>query len=237
MKYLYWVFAAIVVAGGIYMTVLVSDTPQSVSKIKFTQVAAPEDLGKALYETLKEEIKASPIVLLGVTPNQIEDIEMWKGFLEANQEPGSKYDMIVVEPMLPYVELVNSNMRIDIKAEMVRFVEGVKNARAEGLRVAVLVPSIYSSQLLANNPADRLKNEFKLDFTSFSVTKFPVTEEQEKVFEPLCDTKNRDGAGALGCMIREVAVKTRRHKFEPNKYSGLVEQITPRDYLVLLNKN
>jgi hypothetical protein len=240
MKYLYWVFAALLVAGGIYITVVVSDTPQSVPKIKFTQVQYPEELGQQIFETLKEEIKAAPVVLLGVIPNQIEDIEMWKGFLEANQAPGSRYDVIVVEPMLPYVELLNSNMRIDVKEEMARFVEGVKNARAQGLRVAVITASIYSSQLIPRNPADRLKKEFNFDFVSFSVTKFPVTDEQEKVFEPFCakeESRDINGTGALGCMIRQVAVKTRRKKFEPNKFSALMEQVTPTDYLILLNKN
>jgi hypothetical protein len=241
MKYLYWVFAGLLVVGGIYLSMSVSVAPESVSKIAFGQFTYPEDLGNEVYEKLKEEIKESPLVMLGVTPNQIEDVELWRGFLEtAGKDPATKYDVIIVEPKLPYVELLPSNLRIELKEEMSRFVDGVKKARTEGLRVAVVVPSIYSSQVIKGNPVDRLKTEFGMNFTSLSVTKFPVTDEQEKVFEPLCaveDRQDKEGTGALGCMIRQAAKKTRKGKFAPNKFSGLMEQSSPRDYLILLNRN
>lgn len=240
MKYFYWICATAVIALGIYFAANFSIQPQSIPKIKFSQVHTPEELGKGVFERLRLEIKEAPIVLLGVTPNKIEDMELWRGFFEANQEPGSKYDVIVVEPMLPYVELFVSNMRIDIKEEMSRFVEGVQKARAEGLRVAVIVPNIYSSQLIKKNPANRLKEEYKLDITSFSVTKFPVTREQEESFEPKCQLEEgRDlaGTGHLGCMIQNIARKAYRKKFEDGKYSGMMEQTGAKDYLILFNRN
>lgn len=240
MKYLYWISAVAVIALGIFFAVNFSIQPQSIPKIKFSQVSTPEELGKGIYERLRLEVKAAPVVLLGVTPNKIEDMELWRGFFEANQEKGSKYDVIVVEPMLPYVELFDSNMRIDIKEEMPRFVDGVKKALSEGLRVAVIVPNVYSSQLLKKNPANRLKDEFKLDVVSFTVSKFPVTREQEEVFDPKCEMdEGRDlaGTGAFGCMVQNIARKTYRKKFEDNKYSGMMEQTGAKDYLILLNRN
>lgn len=240
MKYLYWAGAVGVAILGIYFAMNFSITPKSIPKIKFSQVDTAEELGRAVFERLRSEVRQAPVVLLGVTPNQIEDLELWKGFLEANQEAGSKYDVIVVEPMLPFVELIPSNMRIDLKEEMGRFVEGVKKAREQGLRVAAIVPSIYSTQLLKANPASRLKEEFQLEFTSFSVTKFPVTREQEQAFEPPCavaEGQDPTGTGALGCMILDIARKTYRKKFEDNKLSGLMEQTGAKDYLILLNRN
>lgn len=244
MKYLYWLGAVAVIGVGIYFSMNISVQPQAVSKIQFSQFSSPEEFGKVVFEKLRLEVREAPLVLLGVTPNMIEDMEFWRGFLESNQEKGYKYDVIVVEPLLPYVELFDSNMRIDIKDEMRRFVEGVKKARAEGLRVAVIVPNIYSSQLIAKNPVDRLKMEFQLDVTSFSVTKFPLTSQQEQTFEPRCimdvdGNKEPDpaGTGSFGCMVLTIARKTYRKKFEENKYSGLVEQVGPKDYMILLNRN
>ncbi len=240
MKYLYWAGAAGIAILGIYFAMNFSITPKSIPKIKFSQVETAEELGQAVFERLRSEIKQAPVVLLGVTPNHIEDLELWKGFLAANQEPGSKYDVIIVEPMLPFVELIPSNMRIDVKDEMVRFVEGIKKAQEQGLRVAAIVPSIYSTQLLKANPAKRLKEEHQLDFTSFSVTKFPVTRQQEEAFEPPCavgEEQDHTGTGALGCMIRDIARKTYRKKFEDNKMSGLMEQTGAKDYIILLNRN
>lgn len=240
MKYLYWVSAVAVLVLGVFLSMNFSSQQETQSKINFSQVSIPEDFGKSVFTQLRQEIKDSPVIFLGVTPNQIEDMELWRGFLEANQEVGFKYDMVIVEPMLPYVELFASNMRIDIKTEMGRFVEGVQNARAQGLRVAVIVPNIYSSQLLIKNPVNRVQTEYKIDVMSLSVAKFPLTRQQEEAFEPRCvvgQGKDVEGTSPLGCMIQKVARRTYRQKFEENKFSGLVEQTGPKDYLILFNRN
>lgn len=240
MKYLYWVGAVAVIALGIYISMSLSVGPESLPKIEFTQVSTPEDMGKAVFEKLREEIKAAPIAILGVTPNKIEDMELWRGFFETNQEAGLKYDVIIVEPMLPYVELFNSGVYIAMKEEMPRLVEGINKARAEGLRVAVVVPNIYASQLLDANPVAKLKTDYKLDVTSFSVSNFPVTRQQEEAFTPKCidgGAVDPQGTSSFACAVRNAARGTYRKKLEPNKFSAMVEQTGPKDYLILLNRN
>lgn len=240
MKYLYWVGAALVVGVGVWLTTLVNPQPVTKNIIPFAQFEAPEDLGKQIYTALQSEVKRAPIILLGVTPNQVEDMEVWRGFLQSNQEAGSKYEIVAVEPMLPYVELFESNLRFNIRDDMPRFVEGVKKALEQGLRVAVLVPNIYSSQLIASNPVERLQQSFETPILSLSIAKFPVTPQQAEVFEPACvleQGKDPGGTGPLGCMIRKVAKKTYDKKFADNKYSGLAEKLSPNDYLILFNRN
>lgn len=240
MKYLYWLTAAAIFALGIYLSSIINVQPQTASKIKFSQFLTAEEFGKQVFEKFKDEIKAAPILFLGVTPNQIEDMEFWRGFLEANQEKGWKYDVIVVEPMLPYVELFASDVRVDINKEMARFADGVIKARDQGLRVAVIVPNIYSAQIIKNNPVNRFMTDYSFKVLSFSVTSFPVTRQQEEEFSPKCifeEGKDMAGTGAFGCVIQTLAKKTYRMKFEDNKYSGLVEQMAPQDYVILLNRN
>ncbi|KYG66346.1 hypothetical protein AZI86_04640 [Bdellovibrio bacteriovorus] len=240
MKYLYWVGVALVIGVGVWLTTLVNPQPTTKNIVPFAQYETPEDLGKQIFTALQSEVKRAPIVLLGVTPNQVEDMEVWRGFMQANQEVGSKYEIIAVEPMLPYVELFESNLRFNIRDDMPRFVEGVKKAMQQGLRVAVLVPHIYSSQLIAGNPVDRLQKEFEIPILSLSIVKFPVTLQQAEIFEPACvleEGKDPGHTGPLGCMIRKVAKKTYDKKFEDNKYSGLVEKLSANDYLILFNRN
>lgn len=240
MKYFYWLCGSAILALGVYFAMNFSLEAKSIPKIKFSQVQTPEDFGKGVFERLRLEIQEAPILLFGVTPNFIEDMELVRGFVEANQTQGMKYEVIVVEPMLPYVELFNSSMRIDIKEEMSRFVEGVKKAREQGLRVIAIVPNIYSTQLLKNNPVSRLKEEYKLDVMSFTVSKFPVTREQEEVFEPKCILEtgaDMAGTGSFGCMVQNMARKMYRKKFEDNKYAGLMDQTGAKDYLILFNRN
>jgi hypothetical protein len=241
MKYLYWVGAAFVIGGIIYLSTLVgSPQPATKTLIKFAQYETPEDFGKAIFTALQAEVKSAPIIMLGVTPNQVEDMEVWRGFMQANQEQGTKYEVIAVEPMLPYVELFPSNLRFNIRDNMPEFVDGVRKAQAEGLRVAIVVPHVYSSKLLKGNPVDRLQNEFHLPILSLTATKFPVTKQQEEFFEPPClleESKDLSGTGPLGCTIRQISKKTYKEKFEDNKYSGLLEKVGEKDYLILFNRN
>lgn len=240
MKYVYWICAVVVIGLGIFFAMNVSIQPKAIPKIKFSQVEVPEDFGKAVFETLRHEVKQAPFILWGVTPNYIEDMELVRGFMEANQDAGSIYDVIVVEPELPYVELFASNMRIDTKNEMDRFANGVKEALAEGHRVVAIVPNIYSSKLIPGNPADRLRKDYGLEVTSFSVSKFASTKEQEAEFEPACviePQKDLSKLGAFGCMVQEIGRKTYRKKIENNKFSGLMEMTGAGDYLILFNRN
>ncbi len=240
MKYFYWVGAFVVAAVGLFFAMSVKIDPESLPKVPFTQFSHAEDFGQEILKTLAIEIKASPVLILGVTPNQIEDMELWQGFLQANQEEGSRYDVLVGEPMLPYIELFREIMRIDMKEEMPRLVEGIKNALTRGLRVAVIVPNIYASQLLQNNPVHRLQDEFGIETLSISISKFPVTKEQEADFEPRCvkgSGQDASGVSPLGCVVQNLARKTYKEKFEHNKFSGLMEQTGPRDFVILLNRN
>lgn len=239
MKYVYWSAVLLVIALGLGLAVSYSLEPHSVPKIKFSQVDHAARFGEAVLQRMREEVRENPLVFLGVMPGQVEDLELWKGFLDANQEPGSKYDFIIVEPQLPYIDLIPAQLKIDIKEERPRFVEGVKKALAEGLRVAVIVPSIYASHLLPQNPADLLKNQDGLQFISFSVVKYPLTSQQEKDFEPRCsvDKEDRQGTGSLGCIIRTKARLTYRKKLESGKFSGLMDQTGEKDYLILFNRN
>jgi hypothetical protein len=240
MKHLYWIGVVVVIVGGIFIARSINIGPETQTLIPFSQVSTPEEMGQNIFKTLKAEVMHAPFLMLGVTPNAIEDIELWRGFLEAAESAGLKYEMIVVEPKLPYVEIFRSALYIDIKTEMRRFAEGLVAAKDKGLRAIVIVPTIYSSQLLKSNPVDRLQRDFSLPFLSLSATPFPVTKEQELSFDPKCvrgEGVDPEGTSALGCVIASLARATYRKKFEANKLSTQLEKVGTNDYLVLLNRN
>lgn len=238
-KYTYWAFAALILGTVIYFISRPELEPQNLPKIQYTQVASPAEFGELIFKKLTEDVRQAPVLFLGVTPDQVEDLEVWKSFLAAAALTDLRYDMIIAEPQLPFIELLSPQMMMDLKTERDRFVEGVRAAQAKGMRVAVIVPTIYSSQLLTRNPADLLKTVHSLNFTSFSIAKYPVTIEQEAVFQPGCsvDEKDREGTGALGCAIRTKARTTYRQKVKPGTYSGMMDKIDKTDYLVLFNRN
>ena len=238
-KYTYWIVATLIMGSLIYLISRPELEPQNLPKIKFTQVENPAIFGELILKQLQTEVRLSPVLLLGVTPEYPEDLELWKAFLDANIEPGLRYDMVIVDPQLPRIETIPTTLKMDLKTEMDRFAEGIKAARARNMRVAVIVPTIYASQLLSRNPADILKNEKAVEFASFSIVKFPKSLEQEATFQPGCSVnkEDREGTGPLGCMLRTKARKAYRAKLEPEKFSALMDQIDTNDYLILFNKN
>ncbi len=238
-KYIYWTFVFIVMGLGLYLVTASSLVPRDETKLVWTEVSQPEEFGVLVFQKTRQEVQDSPLLFLGVTPNQVQDLQVWKSFLQANQATDSKYDLVMVDPRLPYIEMLPVQMKIDVKDDMDRFVAGIRKAQVLKKRVVVIVPTIYSSQLLPGNPVNRLRQEFSLNFTSFSITPFPMTSEQEKIFEPRCSVDHEDsgGTGPLGCEIRSKARHFYAKKRESGKYAGTMDQIGPADDLILFNRN
>lgn len=229
------VFGPLVI-GGLVTVLYFGLQPRSVPKINLSSFSTPEEAGQAVGKRLWLELKDAPVLLLGVWPNHPEDIEVVRGLLNSLTEPGQGYDVVVVEPQLPGVDVFVGAQSISLRDEAARFVEGVKNARAQGKRVVAIVPSMFSSRLIAEGPADRLKKEFELDFVSLSIAPFPFSRDEEGTFEVQCMTGgDQTGFGALGCAVIQKARQNYRKKKDPTRYQGLMDLVGNQDYLLLLS--
>lgn len=238
MKYVYGILVAVVLVLGIGFSVYFGVQPKSIPKITYSNFSEPSKVADALVLRMNQELKGMPFVMLGVMPGRKMDLEVWKAFLAQSEVPEIQYQALVIDPELPFAnELFPSAVKMDIKTDMVRFIEGAKNARAQGLRMAVIVPSIYASQRLQGNSADILRKTTDLAPTSFSIMGFPRSAEQEDKMEIPCvmGANDRDDVGALGCMAEQKARLLYRKKSKPGFYEGLMDQVGERDYLLLLN--
>lgn len=223
---------------GIGFSVYFGIQPKSIPKITYSHFSEPAKMSDAIILRLNQELKGAPLLMLGVMPGRKMDLEIWKAFLEQSQIPEVQYQALVIDPELPYAtELFPSAVKIDIKNDLARLIEGAKNARTQGLRMAVIVPSIYASQRLQGNPADNIRKQSDLAPMSFSIMGFPRSPEQEAQMEIKCvmGANDRDGVGAMGCMAEKKARLVYRKKSKPGFYEGLMDQVGERDYLVLFN--
>ncbi|MGZ3805269.1 MAG: hypothetical protein ACXVB4_13730 [Pseudobdellovibrionaceae bacterium] len=238
MKYLYWIVIALVLVIGVSLSMYLGQETVSLPKLAYNQYDNPDQFVEALMLKMTPELKSSPLVMLGVMPGRKTDLEIWKSFLNRAESTDLKYQALVVDPELPFVnELFPRALKIDLKNDLERFINGVKNAQAQGLRVAVIVPSIYASQLLQNNPVDSIKKNFGIKPVSFSIIGFPRAMDQEASMEIPCvmGDNDREGVGALGCAVQKKARLLYRQKSKPGFYEGLIDQIGEKDYLVLFN--
>lgn len=212
--------------------------PKSVPKIKYSHFEHPSKLADALILRMNQDLKNYPLVMLGVMPGRTHDLEVWQAFLAQSSIPGVQYQVLVIDPELPgAVEMFPSAIKIDLKKDLNRFIEGAKNARAQGLRMAVIVPSIYGTQILKDNPAGVIAATTDLKPASFSIMGFPRSPEQEQKQEIACvmGPGNVSGTGALGCVAQNKARLAYRKKSDPTKFEGLMDLVGERDYLILFN--
>lgn len=242
MKWIYWSLIAAVLMSGIGVSVYFGIQPKPVPKIDLSGFENPEEMGSSLFKRLRLEIQSMPIIFLGVIPEQKVHYQIWQEMLKTSSEPGWKYDLIVVEKNLPHLDILvqGSSSQVetmDLKEDLERLAAGLKKASTEKKRIAVIAPSIYISNLLKGNIADRLKNEFSIKAISFSTSTFPLNADQEKNMDIPCvlNQEDRSGAGQLGCFIVNSARTMYRKKKVIGKYPGAVNQIGSQEYLVIFN--
>ncbi|MFZ4404235.1 MAG: hypothetical protein ACOYOK_09060 [Pseudobdellovibrionaceae bacterium] len=238
MKKLYWFGFAIVLVSGIVLSVQWGLQPRSVPKIKFSQVKTPEEFGRAIQQRLQQELLKTNVIFFGAVPGRIHDIELIRGFYDSVKNENFE---IFVEPLLPYVELLDPDIRgrWDLKDQQDAMVEAIKQKLQQGKKILLVGPNIYSSQLIEKNPVYRLQHEKGLVITSFSIAPLSQKEDQLMQVEPKCVTGDPDPAGtsALGCMIKNKNRLLFRKKFLPEHYSGVMDLTGERDYLILFSKN
>lgn len=237
MKTLYWIGAFIVISSGIALSLFFGGIkPRAVQKIKYSEVDQPEKFGQAVFARLREEIRHSNILFLGVDPERPEQYQMWQGFLNAAKDPGYQYQVITIDPLLPHKSQIQYSGEIDIQKESTRFIEGIQTAIKSGQRLLFIFPNVYVSQLIKQNPAVVLNKQHQIKVMTISASAFPRFREEEKSFEPTCVVENdMKGTGALGCEIFEMARNTYRKPHDVKKYSGLMSLVGLNDYLVLFN--
>jgi hypothetical protein len=239
-KRIYWIAVILVALAGLTVMIYYGIQPQPIQKIKLSKFETHTVLANSLLLRLREEIKNSPVMFLGLDPDRPEHFEIWREFLKQNQEPGMAYDLIVMDQDLT-TDLFPEAQRVGTRDENFPiFFEGITKAVTQGHRVAVLMPLIYSVQMIPQNVASHFNSQPNLlvPATSFSLTDFPRSREQEKDMSQRCIVEGVDqtGLGPYGCLLVQMARANYRKRYEPGDAVGLVNQIGLRDYLILYTK-
>jgi hypothetical protein len=239
MNKLYWTFLGLLIIAGITVTIYFGLQPRPIPKIKPSEVATAERAGEAVTQRLWLELKDAKIVFLGVDPDKPDDMKVWKSFLDSFKNPDEKFTYVVIDPLLPSKDTVAHSDEIDMNHDFDRFVAGLKTAVANNQKVAVIVPTIYSSQAIPGNPINRMKEALlSIPFMSFSVVQPTLNREEEATAQFPCVTGSGDnsGLGSFGCLIQSKSRGLYMKKFESGKFLMLLDQIGATDYLLLLRQ-
>lgn len=239
MKKIYAVFIGTLTIIALVWVIQLTLEGKPVAKIKLSEFEQPQKFSDAIRMRLRQEIKDHAVVFLGVDPEEPLHFEIWKAFLQETVEPGWKFDEILIEQGLKKGESWGLGEKpIDLKENEDLLKADWNSPTGKEMRRAVLVPHVFSSQLIKDNPVQRLKyhpNEAR--FLSLSLVPLGSNAQEPEIQRLPCSSEGSDytGQSPLGCMVRKKAMFWKK-PFKNKKYLGLVEQVGLHDYLVYFRK-
>lgn len=242
----YIIGSSAVVIGGVYFAIAFGLKPKPIPKISWSHFVNPEEFGSSVYKRLRLEILSQNLVFFGVLPERQNHYLVWKGFFDS-LEAENKFEYVIVESSLPHKNLIPSTETISMIENHATVVDTIKDIIAKKKRVAIILPTTYMSYLVKDNFYSLLTRsiydqkdgrKFDVDWMTFSLSSFPIKREEESAMEIPCDTdvKDKDGSGALGCMVAMKARTLYRKKERiSGKLPGVLDQIGTKEYLGLIN--
>jgi len=233
-KKLYWAAVILIAIAGMTSMVYFGLKPRPVPKIKLSHFENPSVLANALLMRLREELRQSPLLFLGLDVSHPEQLETVKTLLENDQEPGIRYDLVVApDHFLPEGYLVHE--KLPPRDQVETLAQGLEKGLEAGHRIAVIVPTADAAQYVSGNLVNQLKAASKLTPMSLAMTDFPRTRQQESRMTYPCIVAGVDqsGLGPFGCLVAQTARANYRKRYPEGQFVGLVEQIGLSDYLIL----
>lgn len=235
MKYVYGVFIGVLTVFALGWVIHLTIEGKPVAKIKLSEFASEADFAKAISMRLRQELKDHSIVFLGVDPEEASHFQLWSDFLKLQIEPGWKFDEIIVEQGLTHRFPLALNEKIfDFKAKETELKFLWQSEEYKNKRMAVIVPHIYSSQLIKDNPVQRLKmNPNEGRFLSLNAAPFAQKADLPSVNRVPCSAEGADisGQSPLGCAIRKKSMFWSKPLKEGVRL-GIVEQVGLHDFMV-----
>ncbi|HPI41158.1 MAG TPA: hypothetical protein PLJ21_10165 [Pseudobdellovibrionaceae bacterium] len=235
-------------AGSIYFGL----EPRPIPKIKLSGVASPMGFSDAVFQRLSEEFQNTNLFFVGVGPEpEQQDLaqELIKKFASINSSKGVK---LYLDPQLTFFDqyqnefvqnfgsLFTNISSLSLLSQYTFLI----SPEALTEKIIVVAPNVFVSQILKESPLHKLKKEFLKtnqlpQIFTLSLGFLPNERTEENKVMPPClvDQFDKQGTGALGCIILQSARPNYRKKKPDGLYLGLFNQIGENDYLLLYRKN
>lgn len=241
---LLFLYAAIVLVG-IVAVFKFGINPKPVDKIRLSEFQNTEVVVTATLASLRQELRNTPILIFGVSPQDPRHLEILLKFLELNQEPGSKYQGVVIEKSLldvsPHADQGATSILTQLNAEVFsilknkdQFLLGIEKALQQKNRLLVIVPEITAASILPDGISIALKQKYAVPvFTTLSLANFPRDRQQEPELSIPCRTGDEDLAqtSKVGCLILQKARSLYRKKMKSGSLVGFMIQVGATDFV------
>jgi hypothetical protein len=155
---------------------------------------------------------------------------------QKDQDPRMHFSAVYVEPKLARDPFLITAMPLDIKSESQKLVQKIQEANQNHGKILVVVPTIYSTQMIKEAPVSQLKLQTGLSMMSLSMVPLFVGNNELKSWDVPCFRDgDQSGESPLGCAVRDRAVVIGYYKVKKDKIAGQLEQYGAEDYLLFLH--
>lgn len=235
-KRIYLILLGIISIVGIGFMIYFGIQPRPVQKIKLSKFESPTVFANSVLLRLRQELRISPMAVLGVQTNlvlQAEQLQLWREFLSRNTEEGTRFDKVYIDSSLE-TSLFPEAEKVNFQDEFAQRLTEFAQLESEKQRVVLIVPTTYSTQMVPNSLAHYLNLNLPQKSLSLSMVDFPRSRELEKDFEFQCVVEGVDqtGVGPFGCLLLQSARAQYRRRFQPGEKIGFMNQIGLLDYIV-----
>lgn len=231
---IYWLGAAFVLGFGLYLSFKWGSGSRVETKITLTGYSSPESMAKSFFSILTHELEEASVLVLGGQPEEPSHFVMLEALIAEMEKSGMNVGNLLWDKDLPSVSDRPLVRLMDPRTEMSKIVEIIYDGLKHDQRTILIVPGTYSSQLAEQNFVNALKS-YKVPVTSISVLPLVREREKEKGYPYPCNVEGTDqtGIGTLGCTVLQIARANYRKPTPPEPYTGIVNQVTSTDFLIL----
>lgn len=240
---LIWVFGIVILALGVFVYLILGDTPQTVPKITLSYFTDEQEISDSIAKILYQELNQNPYYWIGLEPEKNEEIGV---LLKLKQEIArhQKVQRVFVDSELELkpdvISQIGATDIISVKDDVYNLGEKLQKLENDKIPYIVITAAIYSTSILKQNPIFKIKEKYHLNPMTFSFSYFPIDQNDEENMIFPCSTSNDDHSGITdwGCITVNKARSVRRKikKSNPKPWIGLMDLTGEKDYMVLLKK-
>lgn len=243
MKALYWVIGVVVIALGIFISILLGDANKSTTPIiKLTAYSSAEAFAAEIVNQIKLTAAGTKSCWIGFEPDKKEQVEFAQALKTELENKNGAFDEVIADSELQLPETILKQFKVSqvvfLKDNVSDIVDALTLLEKQNKKYLLITASVYSTSLIKKNPANKLIELMKTEPLSISFGYYASTVEAEKNILFPCSTEDKSGTSDWGCAVLNKGRNTRR-KFQSVAtlpWVGLLDLVNPNDYMALVFK-
>ncbi|MBC7741013.1 MAG: hypothetical protein H7061_02370 [Bdellovibrionaceae bacterium] len=241
MKAIYWVIAVAVVSVTVFIYLVLGDSQKTVPKIKVSYFTNETEIASSITKILSQELVKTSHFWVGIEPEKLEQLNVVVSLKQELAKLKPLQRVIVDEELkLPknWLEQLQATDSINFKENIQSTGELLKSLEEKNSGYFFVTANIYSNPFIKENPLNKIKKEYQIHPTTFSMAYFPIAADDEKNMLFPCNAEDHSGTSAWACMVSNKARFSRRKIDLKNEkpWISLMDLIGEKDYMILLKK-